>query len=85
MSKGTTTASGLVANYFANVFGAAQRPAQHDVLAGRTFEAAFAAGTFVGQLRTRLALPGYESEGPRSAAAALLELISGSTEGEPHQ
>ena len=85
MSKGTTTSSGLVANYFGNIFGAAQRPAEHDVLAERTFEAAFAGGTFVGQLRTRLALPGLESEGPRAAAAALLRLISGLTKGERHQ
>ncbi|HMK93601.1 MAG TPA: phosphoenolpyruvate carboxykinase, partial [Thermoleophilia bacterium] len=82
MSKGTTTSSGLVANYFANVFGPAQRPAQHDVLAERTFAAAFAAGTFVGQLRTRLALPGFETDGPRAAAAALLELITDPTTGE---
>ena len=82
LSKGTTAASGLVANYFANVFGPAQRPAQHDALAERVFAAAFAGGAFVGQLRTRLALPGYESAGPRAAAAALLELIAHITKGE---
>jgi hypothetical protein len=76
MSKGTTAASGLVANYFANIFGPAQRPAQHDVLAERTFAALYGGGGFVGQLRTRLAQPGYASEGPRVAAAALLELIA---------
>ncbi len=82
LSKGTTAASGLVANYFANIFGLAQRPAQHDVLAERTFAAAFAGGAFVGQLRTRLALPGFAAEGPRAAAAALLELIATVTKGE---
>jgi hypothetical protein len=83
MSKGTTTSSGRVASYFANTFGPAQRPDQHDPLAERTFQAAFAAGTFVGQLRTRLALSGFESEGPRAAAAALLDLISRLAKGEP--
>ena len=82
LSKGTTAASGLVANYFANIFGPAQRPAQHDILAERTFAAAFAGGAFVGQLRTRLALPGFAAEGPRAAAAALLELIATVTKGE---
>ena len=76
MSKGTTAASGLVANYFANIFGPAQRPAQHDALAERTFAALYGGGAFVGQLRTRLALPGFGAEGPRAAAAALLELIA---------
>ncbi len=80
MSKGTTASSGLVANYFANIFGPAQRPAQHDALAERTFAALFGAGAFVGQLRTRLALPGYGGEGPRAAAAALLELIALTTD-----
>jgi hypothetical protein len=76
LSRGTTAASGLVANYFANIFGPAQRPAQHDALAERAFAAAFAGGAYVGQLRTRLGLPGFAGEGPRAAAAALLELIA---------
>ena len=76
MSKGTTSSSGLVANYFANIFGPAQRPAQHDALAERAFAALYGGGAFVGQLRTRLALPGYGAEGPRAAAAALLELLA---------
>ena len=76
MSKGTTTATGLVHSYFANVFGPAQRVEQHDEIARRTFAAAFAAGIFVGQLRTRLGVSGYEAAGPREAAVALLEAIS---------
>jgi len=76
LSKGTTSSTGLVESYFANIFGPAQRPAQHDPIAERTFAAAFAGGVFVGQLRTRLALPGYAGEGPREAAAALLELVA---------
>jgi hypothetical protein len=83
MSKGTTTATGLVRNYFANVFGAAQREAQHDEIAERTFAAAFTAGVFVGQLRTRLGVAGHETTGPQEAAAALLQLVSERTKGAP--
>ena len=52
-------------------------PAQHEALARRTFAAAYAAGVYVGQLRTQLGLPGAESAGPRAAAEALLERIAG--------
>ena len=82
MSKGTTTALGLTSTYFANDFGAAQRREQHESVAQRTFAAAFAAGVFVGQLRTSLAVPGHETEGPRRAAEELLTVIAGSTKGE---
>jgi hypothetical protein len=75
MSKGTTTSTGLVRSYFANIFGPAQRVEQHDEIARRTFAAAFAAGVFVGQLRTCLGVQGRESSGPREAAEALLSLI----------
>jgi hypothetical protein len=76
MSKGTTTSTGLVQGYFANVFGPAQRVEQHDEIAEKTFAAAFAAGVYVGQLRTRLGVTGYETRGPAEAAAALLQAIS---------
>jgi len=76
MSKGTTSVSGLTESYFANPFGAPQCRDVHDALAERVFRAAFEAGIFVGQIRTRLALPGWESEGPRAVAEALLERIS---------
>jgi hypothetical protein len=72
-----------VRNYFANVFGAAQREAQHDEIAERTFAAAFTAGVFVGQLRTRLGVAGHETTGPQEAAAALLQLVSERTKGAP--
>ena len=77
MSKGTTTSTGLTRSYFANPFGPAQRPEQYEALARKTFAAAYAAGVYVGQLRTQLGLPGAESSGPRAAAEALLELIAG--------
>ena len=76
MSKGTTSSTGLVKSYFANVFGPAQRPVAHDEIARRTFEAAFARQMFVGQMRTQLGIAGYESSGPQEAAAALLAVMS---------
>ncbi len=75
-SKGTTTSTGLTTTYFANIFGPAQRVEEHEELARKTFAAAFGANVFVGQLRTRLGIPGCESEGPRAAAEALLDLIA---------
>ncbi|MBP2673405.1 MAG: hypothetical protein H6Q84_245 [Deltaproteobacteria bacterium] len=78
MAKGTTTSTGLGHSYFANIFGPPQYRDRHEDLARRTFEAAYNSGTFVGQLRTRLAVPGFEMNGPREAAAALLKMIMGS-------
>ncbi|MGE5585899.1 MAG: phosphoenolpyruvate carboxykinase [Bacillota bacterium] len=76
MSKGTTTSTGLVRTYFANAFGPPQYRDLHEDLACRTFDAAFKAGLFVGQVRTRLGVPGYELAGPEAAAKALFDLIS---------
>jgi hypothetical protein len=76
MAKGTTTAKGLVHSYFANIFGPPQYKNLHEELSRRTFEAAFAAGVFVGQMRTRLGIPGCESKGPEEAAKELFGLIA---------
>ena len=76
MSKGTTTSTGLVHTYFANIFGPPQYRDVHEELAGRFFGAFFTNGTFVGQLRTRLGIPGKEAEGPKEAARHLLRLIA---------
>jgi hypothetical protein len=76
MAKGTTSAKGLVHSYFANIFGPPQYQAVHDVLAVKTFDAAFRAGVFVGQIRTRLGIPGYESKGPEEVAKELFQLIA---------
>ncbi|HUU28073.1 MAG TPA: phosphoenolpyruvate carboxykinase [archaeon] len=76
MAKGTTTSTGLVENYFANIFGPPQYKELHERLAGKTFGAAFKAGVWVGQMRTRLGIPGWETKGPEAAAQELLNLIS---------
>jgi hypothetical protein len=76
MSKGTTTTTGLSHSYYANIFGAPQYRDIHETLAQKTFDAAFETGIFVGQLRTRLGITGYESTGPEAAATALLKIIT---------
>jgi hypothetical protein len=76
MAKGTTTSKGLVHSYFANIFGPPQYRDLHEQLAINTFSVLFNSGVFVGQIRTRLGIPGYEAKGPEDAAKALLTLIS---------
>jgi hypothetical protein len=76
MSKGTTTSTGLVHTYFVNIFGAIQYKAVHEEIAKQFFEAFFKEDIFVGQLRTRLGIVGWEQKGPEEAARALLLIIS---------
>jgi len=75
MSKGTTSTTGLVHNYFANIFGPVQRKKQHDEIAVRFFERFFENGIFIGQLRTRLGVGGFEADGPKAAAEELLKIL----------
>ena len=75
MSKGTTTTEGKVGTYFANVFGPAQYMDEYDILARRYFEQLFVSGTYVGQIRTQLGIPGLEMTGPELSARALLALL----------
>lgn len=74
-AKGTTDEKGLVSTYFANPFGAPQYESVHEKVAERVFQGLFKSGTFVGQLRTRLGIPGLETQGPEEAAKALLKVI----------
>jgi hypothetical protein len=76
MSKGTTTSTGLVHTYFVNIFGAIQYRALHEEIARRFFEAFFERSVFVGQLRTRLGIAGWERKGPEEAARELLKIVS---------
>ncbi|MCA9407721.1 MAG: phosphoenolpyruvate carboxykinase [Candidatus Omnitrophica bacterium] len=75
MSKGTTETTGIVHTYFANIFGPIQYKEQHDELAKKFFQYFFDQDIYVGQIRTRLGLKGYESKGPEEAAKALFQLI----------
>jgi hypothetical protein len=75
MSKGTTTSTGITECYFANIFGPTQYKEIHDSLAKKYFSELKKAGCILGQLRTRLGIPGFESKGPEEAAKELLESI----------
>jgi hypothetical protein len=75
MTKGTTSSTGIVRSYFANIFGPPQYREVHERLAIEVFAEAFASGVFVGQIRTRLGVEGYEACGPQETAEALLDLI----------
>jgi energy-coupling factor transporter ATP-binding protein EcfA2 len=75
MSKGTTTSSGLVHSYFANIFGPPEYKDLHEQIASRFFEAFFSSNVFIGQMRTKLGIPGCETTGPREAATELLRII----------
>lgn len=75
MSKGTTTTTGLVRTYFANIFGPQQNQGLHETLAKRYFQAFFQKGVFVGQMRTQLGIPGQERKGPEAAARELLNAL----------
>lgn len=77
MSKGTTTTSGLVNSYFANIFGPPEYKTMHEEIAERYFRAFFGRNIFVGQMRTKLGIPGSETSGPREAATELLKVIMG--------
>jgi hypothetical protein len=79
MSKGTTTTTGLVHSYFANIFGPPEYKDLHEEISDKFFISFFKKGVYVGQMRTRLGIPGYETSGPKEAAKELLKII-GATE-----
>jgi hypothetical protein len=76
MSKGTTTSSGLVKSYFANIFGPVQFKEEHDKIAEKYFNHFYNRDMFVGQIRTQLGIKGMEHKGPEIAARALIDMIS---------
>ena len=78
MSKGTTSTTGLVKTYYANIFGPEQYPDLHEPLAQAFFKKFFERNIFVGQMRTRLGLSGEERSGPEASARALLEALRNS-------
>ncbi len=75
MAKGTTAETGLVYSFFANPFGPLQYKEEYERLAQKYFSHIFRSGTFVGQLRTRLGIPGFETKGPQEAAKELFTTI----------
>lgn len=75
MSKGTTTTTGLVHTYFANIFGPPQYKNIMESLSKEYFQSFFDHNIFVGQMRTRLGIHGMEIQGPEEAARALLKTV----------
>ncbi len=71
VAKGTTSEKGLVTSYFANPFGPAQKEEECDILLNKYFETLFETKKHVGEIRTRLAIPGQEHEGPKAVAKEL--------------
>ncbi|MDY0345832.1 MAG: phosphoenolpyruvate carboxykinase [Bacilli bacterium] len=72
-AKGTTSEIGLVSSYFANPFGPVQRKEQTEVLLNSYFNSLSKEKVAIGELYTRLAVPGYEMKGPQEAATILLK------------
>ena len=79
LAKGTTSEKGLVQSYFANIFGPSQYKELHEKIASKYFNKLFKNKVKVGQLRTRLGIPGYEQKGPTEAAMELLRIMSSTT------
>jgi hypothetical protein len=75
MSKGTTTSTGLVNSFYANIFGPPMYPDLHERLAVEFFKAFFEQGVLVGELRTQLGINGMEQSGPELSARVLLNEI----------
>ncbi len=76
MAKGTTSEVGLVESYFANPFGPCQAKDECDVLLDRYFTTLFNNKIDVGEIHTRLAVKGFEHEGPKEVAKLLFELVN---------
>lgn len=71
VAKGTTSEKGLVTSYFANPFGPTQRQEDCDKLLDLYFNTLFDTKKIVGEIKTRLAIPGKEHDGPRAVAKGL--------------
>ena len=74
-AKGTTQEMGMTESFFANPFGPVQREEQTRVIIDKVFDSLFKTGVPVGNLHTRLAVPGMEHDGPALAAKRLFELL----------
>ena len=77
MAKGTTGEVGLTKSFFANPFGPVQMETETRKILDIMFDKLFKDHILIGQMYTRLALPGYEQEGPKEMAEILLNIIEG--------
>lgn len=74
-AKGTTTETGIVESYFANPFGPHQRKEQTSIIIDRVFDKLFENNIPVGEIYTKLAIPGLEMKGPENAAKKIFEFV----------
>lgn len=74
-AKGTTGEVGLVESFFANPFGPVQKEKETRVLLDKYFSTLFDNKIMVGEINTKLAVLGYEYDGPAAAAKRLFEII----------
>lgn len=74
-AKGTTSETGYVDTFFANPFGPCQRREETEKLIDIYFDYLFKHNIPVGEIRTKLAINGYEYVGPQEAALELLRYI----------
>lgn len=76
IAKGTTTEMGMAKNFFANPFGPVQKQENVFPIMKEYFKFLFNKNIIVGELYTQLAIEGYEFEGPRQAATALIDYLN---------
>lgn len=75
VAKGTTSEKGLVKSYFANPFGPTQNQELCNPLLEEYFNTLFKNKKLVGEMHTRLAVPGLEHEGPHNVAKYLFKVL----------
>ncbi len=75
VAKGTTDEKGFVETYFANPFGPVQRFEQTETLLKKYFDKIYKNDVVVGEIYTKLALKGHESDGPKNSAIKLLKYL----------
>lgn len=74
-AKGTTAETGVVTSFFANPFGPIQLQTETEPIIEDFYQQLFNQKIKVGQLYTKLAIPGKENTGINQAAKAVLALL----------
>ncbi|MBI9009173.1 MAG: phosphoenolpyruvate carboxykinase [Tenericutes bacterium] len=74
-AKGTTAEVGLVSSYFSNPFGCVQFEKETETIIHDVFKKLFKSKVVIGELYTKLGIPGKETSGVKKAAKAIKELL----------
>ena len=75
-AKGTTSEKGLVKSFFANPFGPVQEKDKAKELINIYFHEMEKQGVKIGEIYTKLAIPGNETTGPKAAAEEMFKIIN---------